>query len=462
MSQEKKSFFDFTSPFELKRPIEIFQKSLKDQFYVLKNNKFKLKTLVLQRNYLIKFSSKKPSQKYFNITNALLELVNHPQMGTGISISKNGENFTFYGLVDKWYTNLKKWCVQPNFQKEYCMIKLIGKGSFAKVYKIQRLSDKKEFAVKLFDKTTFKTQDRPALLKEIELMRIMNHQNVVTILETYENEQYIFIVQELFNGGELHQELKKTQTFSEYGAFIVIQQVIEALHYIHSHGIIHRDIKPENIILREQGVIEQVVLADFGLADYFRKDCKYMFTRCGTPGFVAPELLQDKIYDYKVDIYSCGILLYYLLVGKGPFDSNNYDQTVMANFNGWVDLTKFQFSIECLELLRGMLDPNPLRRYSIDQIQQSQFFRKHSTIFQQLGSQSSLASIPSQRDSPSISPQQSPNQESKKSPSDLKSRYANSCVSPLQLPVRLNTTSFSPLSAPFGKPQNIQRIPLQI
>ena len=88
-------------------------------------------------------------------------------------------------------------------------------------------------------------------------------------------------------------------------------------------------------------MIEQVVLADFGLADYFRKDCKYMFTRCGTPGFVAPELLQDKIYDYKVDIYSCGILFYYLLVGKGPFDSNNYDQTVMANFNGWVDLTKF-------------------------------------------------------------------------------------------------------------------------
>ncbi|CAD8064607.1 unnamed protein product [Paramecium sonneborni] len=462
MSQDKKSFFDFTSPFELKRPIEIFQKSLKDQFYIQKNDKFKLKTLVLQRNYLIKFSSKKPSQKYFNITNALLEQVKHPQMGHGIQITKNGENFTFYGMVDKWYTQLKKWCIQLNFQKEYCMIKLVGKGSFAKVYKIQRLSDKKEFAVKLFDKTTFKSQDRAALLKEIELMRIMNHKNVVTILETYENEQYIFIIQELFNGGELQQELKKTRTFSEYGAFIVIQQVIEALKYIHSHGIIHRDIKPENIILREEGMIEQVVLADFGLADYFRKDCKYMFTRCGTPGFVAPELLQDKIYDYKVDIYSCGILFYYLLLGKGPFDSNNYDQTVMANFNGWVDLTKIQFSIECLELLRGMLDPNPIKRYSIEQIQQSSFFAKHSTVFQQYASQSSLGSIPSQGDSRTISPQQSPNLEPKKSPSDLKSRFANSEVSPLQSPVRINTTSFSPLSAPFGKTQNLQRIPIQI
>ncbi|CAD8160126.1 unnamed protein product [Paramecium pentaurelia] len=461
MNQEKKSFFDFTSPFELKRPIEIFSKSLKDQFYILKNDKFKLKTLVLQRNYLIKFSSKKSNQKYYNITNALLELVNHTQLGTGISITKNGANFTFYGIVDHWYSYMKKWCIQPNFQKEYCMIKLVGKGSFAKVYKIQSLSDKKEFAVKLFDKTTFKTQDRPALLKEIELMRIMNNKNVVSILETYENEQYIFIVQELFNGGELHQELKKTRTFSEYGAFIIIQQVIEALQYIHSHGIIHRDIKPENIILREQGMIEQVVLADFGLADYFRKDCKYMFTRCGTPGFVAPELLQDKIYDYKVDIYSCGILFYYLLVGKGPFDSNNYDQTVMANFNGWVDLTKLQFSIECLELLRGMLDPNPIKRYSIDQIKQSQFFRKHQTVFQQYGSQSSLGSIPSQGDSRTTSPLQSPKQEAK-SPNDYKSRFVNPYASPLQSPTRQNAPSFSPLQGPFGKTQNLQRIPIQI
>ncbi|CAD8166285.1 unnamed protein product [Paramecium octaurelia] len=461
MNQDQKSFFDFTSPFELKRPIEIFSKSLKDQFYVLKNEKFKLKTLVLQRNYLIKFSSKKTTQKYYNITNALLEYVNHPQMGKGISITKNGANFTFYGIADHWYSNMKKWCVQPNFQKEYCMIKLVGKGSFGKVYKIQSLRDKKEFAVKLFDKTTFKPQDRQALLKEIELMRIMKHENVVSILETYENEQYIFLVQELFNGGELHQELKKTRTFSEYGAFIVIQQVIEALNYIHSHGIIHRDIKPENIILKEQGMIEQVVLADFGLADYFRKDCKYMFTRCGTPGFVAPELLQDKIYDYKVDIYSCGILFYYLLVGKGPFDSNNYDQTVMANFNGWVDLTKFQFSIECLELLRGMLDPNPIKRYSIDQIKQSSFFRKHITVFQQYGSQSSLGSIPSQGDSLTTSPLQSPKLELK-SPKDQKSRFVQSCVSPLQSPSRINAVSLSPLQGPFGKPQNLQRIPIQI
>ncbi|CAD8076132.1 unnamed protein product [Paramecium sonneborni] len=462
MSQDNKSFFDFTSPFKLKRPIEIFQKSQKDQFYVLKQDKFKLKTFVLQRNYLIKFSSKKPKQQFYNITNSLLEFVHHPLMGTGISITKNGENITFFGLVENCYSNLRKWCIQLNFQKEYCMIKLIGKGSFAKVYKIQRLSDKKEFAVKLFDKTTFKCQDRPALLKEIELMRIMNHKNVVTILETYENEQYIFIIQELFNGGELHQELKKTKTFSEYGAFIIIQQVIEALNYIHSHGIIHRDIKPENIIMREQGMIEQVVLADFGLADYFRKDCKYMFTRCGTPGFVAPELLQDKIYDYKVDIYSCGILFYYLLLGKGPFDSNNYDQTVMGNFNGWVDLTKFQFSIECLELLRGMLDPNSIRRFTIEQIQQSSFFRKYSTVFQQNTSQSSLGSIQSQGDSITNSPLQSPILEQKKFPSDLKNKYENSQVSSIQSPMRLNTRNYSPLSAQLGKIQNLQRIPIQI
>ncbi|CAD8067714.1 unnamed protein product [Paramecium primaurelia] len=460
MSQDKKSFFDFTSPFDLERQIEIFHKSHKDQFFVPKNDKFKMKTLVLQRNYLIKYNEKSTTQKYFNITNALIEIVSHPKMGLGISLTKNGGNFTFYGIVEQWFIYMKKWCIQSNFSKEYNIIIMIGKGSFAKVFKIQRISDRKEFAVKVFDKQILKSQDRPALLKEIELLRLMNHKNVVTIQETYENDQYIYLVQELYQGGELHKELKRSRTFSERGAFIIVQQVIEALIYVHSHGIIHRDIKPENIILREEGIIDQVVLADFGLADYYRKDCKYMFTRCGTPGYVAPELLQDKIYDHKVDVYSCGVLLYYLLVGKGPFDSNNYDLTVKANFNGQVDLTKFNFTNECLDLLRGMLDPNPQNRLTLEQVKKSQFFKRHNFTYNQVSSQTSLGSINYQSDSQIQSPQQSPYQDNRNL-NEQKSRFVQ-YNSPLHSPMRLNSPNLSPLTGPQHKSPNLQRVPIQI
>ncbi|CAD8145590.1 unnamed protein product [Paramecium octaurelia] len=460
MSQDKKSFFDFTSPFDLERQIEIFHKSHKDQFFVPKDDKFKMKTLVLQRNYLIKYNQKRTSQKYFNITNALLEIVSHPKMGLGISLTKNGGNFTFYGVVEQWFSQMKKWCIQPNFSKDYKIVSLIGQGSFAKVFKIQRICDMKEFAVKVFDKSILKSQDRRALLKEIELLRLMNHKNVVTIQETYENDQYIYLVQELYQGGELHKELKRSRTFSERGAYLIVQQVVEALIYVHSHGILHRDIKPENIILKEEGIIDQVVLADFGLADYYRKDCKYMFTRCGTPGYVAPELLQDKIYDHKIDVYSCGVLLYYLLVGKGPFDSNNYDLTVKANFNGHVDLAKFNFTNECLDLLRGMLDPNPLNRFTFDQVKQSQFFKRHNFTQNQVSSSTSLGSINYQSDTQVFSPQQSPYLEHRNL-NEQKSRFVQ-YSSPLYSPMRLNSPNLSPLNGPQQKSPNLPRVPIQI
>ncbi|CAK77788.1 unnamed protein product (macronuclear) [Paramecium tetraurelia] len=468
MSQDKKFYFNFTSPFESVRQIEIFPKSPKERFFVPKNEQFKQKTLVLQRNCLIICDKKGASKKYFNITNALLEIVSHPKLGLGISLTKNEENFTFYGLVEQWFAYMKKWCIQPHFSKAYSIIALIGQGSFAKVlktytlkvFKIQRISDRKEFAVKVFDKTLMQSQDQASLLKEIELLRVMNHKNIINIQEAFENDQYIYIVHDLYKGGELHKELMKNKTFSERGAFIIVQQLVEALHYVHSHGILHRDIKPENIILREEGIIDQVVLADFGLADYYRKDCKYMFTRCGTPGYIAPELLQDKIYDHKVDVYSCGVLFYYLLVGKGPFDSNTQDAIVKANQNGQIDLTQFTFTNECLDLLRGMLDSNPHNRFTLDQVKQSSFFKRHMVVNNQTSSSTSLESLSNQSESQTNSLQSSPYQQQIYQ-QELKSKQVQ-YASPLQLPLRVKSPNLSPLKDPQRQILNLQRVPIKI
>jgi len=98
--------------------------------------------------------------------------------------------------------------------------------------------------------------------------------------------------------------------YNEYFAILLMKRVFEGLAYIHSQHILHRDIKPENLILRSESDDTDICIADFGLADFYDPEGKYLFKRCGTPGYVAPEILQDKLYDYKVDAFSAGIILY--------------------------------------------------------------------------------------------------------------------------------------------------------
>lgn len=134
---------------------------------------------------------------------------------------------------------------------------------------------------------------------------------------------------------------------------------------LHSKKIIHRDLKPENILFKNEET-KQIGLIDFGFATF---EDKYdeLFTRCGTPGFVAPEVLNDKKYDTKIDIYSCGIILYLMLTGDIPFNSQSYNEIVQRNMNGEVDFSIFSKNKTTnwlLSLLRLMLEKNPLTRIS--------------------------------------------------------------------------------------------------
>lgn len=125
--------------------------------------------------------------------------------------------------------------------------------------------------------------------------------------------------------GELYAFIKERH-LSEEESLLIIKQLLQAVLYIHSKGILHRDLKPSNLLLRDKNTLS-IVIADFGLAEFYRIDGKYIYTRCGTPGYVAPEILQDKIYDYKIDIYSTGVILFMMLSGgKSPFNSTDPEE----------------------------------------------------------------------------------------------------------------------------------------
>lgn len=215
----------------------------------------------------------------------------------------------------KWLEHLKKQCILTYFGKYYTNLKVIGKGTFAKVILSKRNIDNKDFAIKTFDKKSIlasksANRTRVGLINEINIMKSLNHPNVIKMYEVYEGDYHIYLVLELLKGGELFDRIVKKGHYSEKDAAILISKLLWALEYIHERGIMHRDIKPENLILKDENEYE-IKLADFGLAERVDKK-ELLFKRCGTPGYVAPEVLEDKKYDTKVDVYSAGVILYIL------------------------------------------------------------------------------------------------------------------------------------------------------
>ncbi|CAD8208038.1 unnamed protein product [Paramecium octaurelia] len=287
----------------------------------------------------------------------------------GIRIIRNQKFKELYSrskeLNQQIWEFLKQQCIQRSFKEKYVIEKLIGKGNFANVYLCTKKQDKQQFAVKAFEKYKMnKDTDKQALIKEIQIMRKLNYKGLIKMHEVFEDDSHVLLVQDYLQGGELQQYIKRNQKCSEQIVASILATLLDSLDYLHKQNILHRDLKPENMILRKSGVLEDVVIADFGLADFYNPLGNYMFQRCGTPGFVAPEILQDKLYDTKVDIFSVGCLMFLLISGKSPFKGTTYNEVVMRNFHCKVDYCSIEniISSEGLSLLKLLLHSRPSQR----------------------------------------------------------------------------------------------------
>ncbi|KAJ8751512.1 hypothetical protein K2173_016741 [Erythroxylum novogranatense] len=259
--------------------------------------------------------------------------------------------------------------------QRYEVGRLLGQGTFAKVYYARSIKTNQSVAVKVIDKDkVLRVGLVDQIKREISVMRMVRHPNIVQIYEVMATKSKIFFVLEYAKGGELFNKVAKGR-LKEDVARKYFQQLINAVDFCHSRGVYHRDIKPENLLLDEN---ENLKITDFGLsalAESKRQD-GLLHTTCGTPAYVAPEVINRKGYDgAKADIWSCGVVLFVLLTGHLPFHDSNlmemYRKIGKAEFKcpSW-------FPTDARRLLFKLLDPNPNTRISIEKIKESSWFRK--------------------------------------------------------------------------------------
>ncbi|XP_013178510.1 PREDICTED: serine/threonine-protein kinase MARK2 isoform X3 [Papilio xuthus] len=252
---------------------------------------------------------------------------------------------------------------EPHIGK-YKLLKTIGKGNFAKVKLAKHVPTGKEVAIKIIDKTQLNPGSLQKLFREVRIMKMLDHPNIVKLFQVIETEKTLYLVMEYASGGEVFDYLVLHGRMKEKEARAKFRQIVSAVQYCHQKRIIHRDLKAENLLLDGEMNIK---IADFGFSNEFTPGSK-LDTFCGSPPYAAPELFQGKKYDGpEVDVWSLGVILYTLVSGSLPFDGSTLRELRERVLRGKYRIP-FYMSTDCENLLKKFLVLNPAKRASLENI----------------------------------------------------------------------------------------------
>lgn len=252
---------------------------------------------------------------------------------------------------------------EPTIGK-YKLLKTIGKGNFAKVKLAKHVPTGKEVAIKIIDKTQLNPGSLQKLFREVRIMKMLDHPNIVKLFQVIETDKTLYLVMEYASGGEVFDYLVLHGRMKEKEARAKFRQIVSAVQYCHQKKIIHRDLKAENLLLDSEMNIK---IADFGFSNEFTPGNK-LDTFCGSPPYAAPELFQGKKYDGpEVDVWSLGVILYTLVSGSLPFDGSTLRELRERVLRGKYRIP-FYMSTDCENLLKKFLVLNPAKRASLETI----------------------------------------------------------------------------------------------
>uniref|UniRef100_A0A0D3EMR6 non-specific serine/threonine protein kinase n=1 Tax=Oryza barthii TaxID=65489 RepID=A0A0D3EMR6_9ORYZ len=270
-------------------------------------------------------------------------------------------------------------CTRASLLGRYEIGRTLGEGNFGKVKYARHLATGAHFAIKILDRNkilSLRFDDQ--IRREIGTLKLLKHPNVVRLHEVAASKTKIYMVLEYVNGGELFDKIAVKGKLSEHEGRRLFQQLIDGVSYCHDKGVYHRDLKPENVLVDRRGNIK---ISDFGLSalpQHLGND-GLLHTTCGSPNYIAPEVLQNRGYDGSLsDIWSCGVILYVMLVGYLPFDDRNLVVLYQKIFKGDTQIPKW-LSPSARDLLRRILEPNPMKRINIAGIKEHEWFQKDYT-----------------------------------------------------------------------------------
>ncbi|KAJ8412102.1 hypothetical protein AAFF_G00143690 [Aldrovandia affinis] len=252
-----------------------------------------------------------------------------------------------------------------NIRDLFDFMEVLGSGAFSEVYMVKERKTGNHFALKCVKKKQLRDNN---LENEITVLRRIKHDNVVGLEDFYESQTHYYLVMQLVSGGELFDRILDRGVYTEKDASDVIRQVLQAVSYLHQNSIVHRDLKPENLLYYSQDENAKIMISDFGLSKM--EDLGVMSTACGTPGYVAPEVLAQKPYSKAVDCWSIGVITYILLCGYPPF----YEDTETQLFS---KIMKAQYEFDspfwdsisesAKDLICHMMQKDPNMRYTTEE-----------------------------------------------------------------------------------------------
>lgn len=309
-----------------------------------------------------------------------------PGPGREIIFKVNKTITSFYAPTDelheKWLKALR--AVTGNVTDFYDFGKLIGRGAYSEVF-IARDKDRNELcAVKVLERSNI--EHAKLIDRELDVLRMLNHPNIVQIYDIFDSARETYVVMEYLAGGELLDMITESDHLSERDSKQVIREVLQAVQYLHAHGIVHRDVKPENILCVNRSWPLRVKLTDFGLSKFVGSaedgTERVMRSQCGTAYYLAPEIANNLAYSKPVDLWACGVVLYVMLAGKFPFYGDT-DEKFMRRLRGGVKFPEKEWagiSADAKALVRGLLDPSPASRLTASEALQHRWLVDESDV----------------------------------------------------------------------------------
>ena len=305
---------------------------------------------------------------------------NEERFGFTLKTNTNEQDFYTFSLehLDLWIENLQKFCLSSEIEDNFLVQIPIKKARTSKILLARSLENDLYYVIKSINKNKFLDSGGTTrrLAKAIQIMRKIDHPYFSNLHKVYETEKYVHLVIDYASGGTFFRRIKSKRIFEEQKALVIVKKLLFSVRYLSSKGLVHRNIKPENILMVSKENDFEMKIIDFGTACKEHDETESGI--CGSPGYIAPEILRQEEFSSKADVFSVGVIMHILLLGKIPFKRSE-NGLITRSLKDLVAPPQ-KLSKQCVELLMMLLNPDPKKRPSASEALEHKWFYKQRSF----------------------------------------------------------------------------------